>query len=303
AALDGTALHVSNSVFRSNQAGRGGAIASDMNEVRITGSSFLRNEATVAFGRAGAVETLKDLTICGTLFEGNTSGEDGGAVSRAWGSNEPTWDITYSQFVDNDAGESGGAVFFDDGVVRIEKSAFVRNRAGEGGAVAIADAEAEILNSTFFENTSRANGGALLVDTATLFVENSTLVRNRTQGLDATGAALDDNSSTVALRNSVFAGNVSSNPQHDGACGGSYDSLGGNVEFPAPTRADPCTEDVMLEDPVMAEADETGFTTILVPSSGSPAIGLGMGCPTDDQHDRPRPGTGCTSGAYEVNSE
>jgi hypothetical protein len=45
--------------------------------------------------------------------------------------------------------------------------------------------------------------------------------------------------------------------------------------------------------------DNGGTTETLLPAAGSPAIGLGSGCPPTDQRGSPR-GNPCTAGAVEA---
>jgi hypothetical protein len=72
----------------------------------------------------------------------------------------------------------------------------------------------------------------------------------------------------------------------------------GNVQGPDDGAL--CTSTPLLADPLLsALGDHGGFTETLVPGAGSPAIGVGSGCPSTDQRGEPR-GEPCTAGAVEV---
>jgi hypothetical protein len=47
-----------------------------------------------------------------------------------------------------------------------------------------------------------------------------------------------------------------------------------------------------------ALGDNGGDTETMLPAAGSPAIGIGTGCPATDQRGQPRPAA-CTAGAVE----
>ena len=62
----------------------------------------------------------------------------------------------------------------------------------------------------------------------------------------------------------------------------------------------PCTADIVFEDPNLAPlADNGGPTPTMMPPAGSVAIGLGADCPDTDQRGEPRPTDSCTAGAVE----
>lgn len=72
---------------------------------------------------------------------------------------------------------------------------------------------------------------------------------------------------------------------------------GGNLQWPDGAL---CTSSPLVADPLLgALGEHGGDTETLVPSSSSPARGLGTGCPPTDQRGEPR-GEPCTAGAVEV---
>lgn len=71
-----------------------------------------------------------------------------------------------------------------------------------------------------------------------------------------------------------------------------------NIQFPAAGTA--CAPNIMLVDPKLGLlADNGGPTKTMLPMAGSPAIGIGTGCPMIDQRGNMR-GVACTLGAVEV---
>ena len=83
-----------------------------------------------------------------------------------------------------------------------------------------------------------------------------------------------------------------------------------NVQWPrkrtgedgSPSTIDdnPCTSDILWEDADLGPLqDNGGAAPTLAPNAGSPALGLGTGCPPFDQRGEPRPSSGCTAGAVE----
>ncbi len=79
--------------------------------------------------------------------------------------------------------------------------------------------------------------------------------------------------------------------------------LGGNLQWPrikASGKDDQaCADGILFADPLLGPlADNGGLSMTFALGAGSPAIGLGRGCPTSDQRGLPR-ASPCDSGAYE----
>jgi hypothetical protein len=64
----------------------------------------------------------------------------------------------------------------------------------------------------------------------------------------------------------------------------------------------PCVPGIQFADAKLGPLGNNGGPTMtLVPGSGSPALGLGKGCPATDQRGQPRKNpNACTAGAVEV---
>jgi hypothetical protein len=138
-------------------------------------------------------------------------------------------------------------------------------------------------------NVTVANhqGTALEIDDAVGgSLENCTVAGNVT-GLGAGGK--------LSLANTILAGNTTAN------CTESHADLGGNVQFPEGGMA--CAAGVIFADPKLGPLADNGgpiHAMTLLPGAGSSAIEAGKSCPSIDERGDPRPSTGCTSGACEV---
>jgi predicted outer membrane repeat protein len=195
---------ISDSRFKNNTAGYGGAIctqASQSLDVRITGSTFEGNRATHLDG--GAIHhAAATLTVASSGFAGN-SAQFGGALSVMAGATATLHqdvDTRSNVFTGNSATDSGGAIY-SQGALKLSGVHFDSNRVpqdtpalGYGGAVAslgtlaLADgrfsanqgrfggglfvggnagaARADITRTLFWVNSAAAFGGALYTNVA-----------------------------------------------------------------------------------------------------------------------------------------
>lgn len=197
---------ITNSVFSDNTEvdnGQGGAIyAGGFVSLTITGSTFERNTAQ---GSGGAVYvecylcgSEEDITITGSTFRGNSADDGGGALyAYGWGQ----LSIAGTTFSGNTTGEvyGGSAILLEpwtgDSVypastnaVGIENSTLTDNVAAEGsdgGAITVYDGsglgDAELLNVTIAGN----DGGGIVTDEASLLTTNSIVADNGGADCDA----------------------------------------------------------------------------------------------------------------------
>ena len=133
-------LTINNCIFQNNTTGyRGAAIEiSDINnmgmdaDVLITNSMFFMN--TASSSRAGAIEVTgggADVEIINSIFQQNSSLEEGGAIDCEWNSNIQ---IINSLFMDNSTGiNGGGAIHFQGGTIAIYNTIFSNNSSSAGG--------------------------------------------------------------------------------------------------------------------------------------------------------------------------
>jgi hypothetical protein len=122
---------------------------------------------------------------------------------------------------------------------------------------------------------------------------NCTIANNKaTAAGQVAGAIFSDG---LTLQNTIIANNTA---QYDPSCeapplAGST----GNLQWPS---GSPCTNSPLVADPQLGSlANNGGSTLTLLPGSGSPAIGIGAGCPPTDQRGNPRSDP-CTAGAVET---
>lgn len=95
-------------------------------------------------GKGGAVHAINDLSVDNTVFENNTSGESGGAITSL----SDNTNITNSTFISNSTIGKGGAIEQRDGTINITDTDFINNSASVGGAIYVGN---EYFNPEFQE--------------------------------------------------------------------------------------------------------------------------------------------------------
>ncbi len=234
------------------------------------------------FDTAGAAVVVIDgLTIRG----GETFGMQAGGGLR----NANTADLTVrnSTFTDNHSLQYGGAIASYGGPLTLVNVTLSRNFAdSDSGALDVANSASNVTaleNVTITDNeadadaTGGGSGGGFYIDSGHVTIHNSIVAGNRNGG----AGPPECNSSVVTL-----------------------ESLGGNVvgtdpscTFTAQTSDRPGTSDPRLGP--LANNGGSTFTHAL--EAGSPALGLGSGCPAADQRGVPRSlGGACDAGSYEL---
>ncbi len=190
ALTDFSSLDVNGTDFTGNIAGAGGAIFTSRNiATEIKNGSFTLNEAVKTGGGAisysgnegtvgiftnlevinnfaaingGGIVTSTPVEISGSLFEENTTNQDGGAIIL--GDDSTISDNTI--FKTNFAGRNGGAVYLNRGIHTFDELEFIENEAGNDGGAIFAGENGVTLtltNSSFLRN--KAEDGA---DTASI---------------------------------------------------------------------------------------------------------------------------------------
>jgi predicted outer membrane repeat protein len=139
------------------------------------------------------VSNAVSVTITDSRFDGNTSGNSGGAIYAASIENLT---IESNQFQRNTAAGQGGAirVQWGTGGTSITRNTFTENSAEQGGAVSINDGEVDsylwsVSRNTFTKNRATLNGGALhmaLDNSGNVVTPN--VKRNRFRGNSAPAA-------------------------------------------------------------------------------------------------------------------
>lgn len=302
-------LDVYDSVFERNAAEGHGANGNDASMCAVVAETMQHQTGSGGNGGAVVIDGGSDgtHTFCGVVFRGNRGGDGalGGAVFRTPDLATQTTVIDRCLF-DANSGDSGGAVYFHNSVLRVTASTFHANVARRGcGAVQSDGSHFHFQNDTFSDNVATMGlGGAVCSFGGDGDVTFSTFADNHADGGDPYfGAAIAGNP-TLTLTGCVFANNTARNPGAPMQCmvhgtgegvlqwprahlvGGGADAL--------------CTPTATIADPALgALGDHGGSTPTRVPARGSPAIGRGVGCPTVDQRGHARPSTGCTAGSVE----
>jgi hypothetical protein len=190
----------------------------------------------------------------------------------------------------------GGAVVYGN-TVSIDTSTISGNKAKTAGGLMLMNTTAgSIVNSTVSGNASRYYGGILT--NGNLTVANSTIAFN-TSTMSTEASGLYTRSSTLTLRNSIIADNVSGGEASDlgGAPGIQVD--GANNLVVSSAIMFPGTDGVCPHLDVLA--DNGGPTRTHALRNDSPAIDAGdAGASTVDQRGVPRPqGAAADIGAFE----
>lgn len=185
------AVTVTNSTFTGNKAeganGWGGAIY-NAGTLTVNGGEFTGNEAGKYGGAiAGDVEGQGSLNITNATFTGNTSGAGGAIALWSDGIKDAAEHAITARFEGNTAERKGGAIVFlanhsgDKTVNASISGEFLNNSAGEsGGAIHSERATLTITDATFTGNHATQQGGAIYnaADSSITFKGNNTFTDN-----------------------------------------------------------------------------------------------------------------------------
>jgi hypothetical protein len=274
-----------------NSCSLGGALGSIGTSWTVINSTITGNSA-VGLGSGGGIDNDGDtytLTLCGVTLTNNTAQTFGGGIFQV--SNDGT-----------------GATVINDSII----SGNSIPTKGQGGGLYLQGTAAAITGTTIAGNSAAYAAGLneyLDMGGGSLAMVNVTLA-----GHQGTALELDDGllgsltNCTVAgnltglsgggkltLANTLIAGNTTAN------CSESHPDMGGNVQFPMGGTA--CAAGVSFGDPKLGTLADNGGpigAMTMLPGAGSSAIKAGKSCPAIDERGDPRPATGCTSGACEV---
>ncbi len=320
----GNGLSLQNCNISHNTATRNGGAIRANGPLDVIGTTFEDNEGGNIGGAIFHSSDAGALNIENSIFHANYNDNKGGAVI---GSGETT--ILDSHFSGNSSID-GGAVFFSESTLTIERSTFTDNQASWGGALSLRcyDAgdtcSADIIDSTFYANmathdtvgkggglysiqfhdidvrssTFSANsadvyGGGLYTDWGTtLALLNTTIADN--SGVTGAGGIYVDSSTLGQIANNLLANNPGGNCRSLNVSGSHNLSSDSTCGFNG-------AADFINTNPLIAELADNGGPTEdhdLLP--GSPAIGKGNNatCPALDQRGNARIGS-CEIGAVE----
>jgi hypothetical protein len=321
------------STFTNNDASNGGAIGSLFSDLTIVGSTFTGNKAlgsganstnstcpivggqreTGSGGNGGAVsidggETFT-VKLCGNVFRNNAGGAGalGGALFRTPDGAMQETDIDQCTF-DGNTADGAGAMYFHNSHLVITNSTLSNNVANGSGAIQADGTVLDLTNVTLYGNSAKTSPGG----TISLFgnggtFTNVTFAKNHCDGAPGSGFGVDLFGGTVlTINNSIFDSASQLEENAPMAC---QTTGNGSADFQWPkthsmgTNPDnPCVTGIDFADPQLGVLQANGGPTqTALPAVGSPVIGAGKACPATDQRGNPRPATGCTAGAVEVN--
>lgn len=298
---------IAGSTFAGNRASNGGAVGSLNGDVTLINSTFTDNAATGTGGNPGHggcggaiyMDGRDETTsVCGVTIARNRAGAIGGGFFRVSNDDSGTFTMDRSTIDANevtavDDGNAGG-LYLQGLRLTITNSTISRNRAFYNGGIWIHTCDVEMTNVTIAGNEAfGSNGGGIwLSGNPTGTVLNCTIADNHATAADQICGAIFG--AGLTLRNTIVANNTAMwTPQ----CNETHGSGATNLQWP---ERSPCTEDPLFADPLLGSlADNGGTTETMLPAAGSPARGLGTGCPPTDQRGEPR-GEPCTAGAVEL---
>ncbi|MGD1857587.1 MAG: CHAT domain-containing protein [Leptolyngbyaceae cyanobacterium] len=231
-----------------NAVDHGGAIKTQGNNLLIQNTTFLNNRVTGLDQDGGAIDNRGSLTLIDTVFEGNFSNADAGAISnRDTGTllieeslfennqaldnggaiqveEQATLTAINTVFRNNQTADDGGSIYNDQGKISLRDSQLSRNTASRGGAIFNSgSAELDTL-SIEFNQASDVGGGFFNQIGANSRLTASNLLDNTAPG----GGGLF-NRGQLAIDRGVIAQNQATglDLQNGGGGGGIYNFSGG----------------------------------------------------------------------------
>ena len=251
--------------------------------------------ANLVDGSGGAIGSTGDILVVDSWVDGNTTDGDGGALYT-----DEDGDVTVIRsLVDgSDADGPGGAIFTLDGDVAIYDSTLNGNRADDRGGAISGEADVLVVNSNVARNLAVAHAGGGIWARGNLVVINSTIANNYAEGdgggllaaghTTLIGSTVTRNIASVggdigsAGRLDAF-GSIIGPPTSEGVTGDTipttrscrvYGATSGgynNVADPSCDLTDPT--DLLGADPLLLQVNAEPLGFVLVPQTGSPALG------------------------------
>jgi predicted outer membrane repeat protein len=300
-------LTIVNDVFTANQATGNGENYIDTTDCSVEGGESGNGGNSGAVGMDGG-ETFS-VSVCGDVFENNQANALAGAIGRTPDGAVAATIIDRCTFDGNSAGTGGGALYFHNSDLTITASTLSNNTAPGAGAIQADSTTFTFTNDTFAGNSATNGlGGAIsLFSPGGGTLTNVTFANNTSGGGSGLFAAAIAGGTSLTINNTIFDGNTSQDCGSPMACSDGSSTGTGDLQWPMDhvvcTTADtPCVPGITFADAELgALANNGGTTMTLVPMAGSPAIGVGTGCPATDQRGQPRKNaSACTAGAVEA---
>ena len=296
-------LTIVGSVFSDNTGSNGGAVGTQAENVTVVNTNFANNSATGTDGNpgnggdGGALSYDGEnvsLTLCGDTFTGNHANAAGGAVFRvAYHDEAVNIDrcTVDGNSVDPNSGNAAG-LYLEYVTINMSGTTISNNTGHYGGGIWIGQsAIANLTNVTIANNTAAGGGGVWFANGVTGTFLNVTVAGN-------TGDGLFGGDTGVELKNTIVANNARGTLDGTTNCAEQHSSGGANMQYPGSGTL--CAPSITVADPGLGPLTNNGGpTATMAIATGSPAIGVGSGCPTTDQRGNARPAA-CTLGAYEA---
>jgi predicted outer membrane repeat protein len=286
----GGALVVNRATFSKNQVplgvGYGGAIAS-LGNITVTGSLFTQNEARYGGGLFVGGSALGE--VINTAFSANKAQMFGGGLYMNNDSSAIT--VTHAAF-DNNTAASGAGLGRSGGRLTVQHASFTDNTAvSQGGALNVSGVgvPVRVVNTTFSGNVASDSKGGGIFNNGTLELVNVTL-KNNTNGVFNFGTG-----ETTLMRNSVLDNPGYLNCDGDGTpvTSNGYNHSNDN----SCALAGPGDQNGLGLDPKLGPR-QVSFTAFHLPLAGSPLINAATNCSLFDQRYALRPDA-CDIGAVE----
>ncbi|WP_414755671.1 hypothetical protein [Anabaena sp. CCY 9910] len=191
----------------------GGGIKVDLNGfLDVSNSTITGNAASGFFNKGGGLAN-SGLTYIrnGTQISNNiafgSSSQGGGGIY-----NNGTL-IGINSTISNNQGTEGGGIYTINGSLTLINTTLSGNSGADGGGIRSNGTSVALFNTTLSGNSASDEGGAIYASNGVLNLINSTVTNNRitTSIFGSGGGGIYNLSATVNLRNTIVAGNISSN--------------------------------------------------------------------------------------------
>ena len=220
-------LTITNSTFNLNvnHGDDGGAIWNDSNaRLEIYDSSFTNNAVDGGLSSTGgAIHNFGNLIVERTLFENNTSSDNGGAIYGSGSLSDIN--ISGAELRLNSAADRGGAIYISGSTLVVGgNSLFTNNSAtNHAGAIFFNTSSPSIISDSILENNSSLTGsGGAIYNTGTDLTVSNTELRGNSASVDG-GAVY--NSGTFWLNQGSVIDNNQANDDGGGIYSNSADIL------------------------------------------------------------------------------
>jgi hypothetical protein len=319
--------------FTGNEGSNGGALGLLQSDATLTNTVFENNRATGeganyveagcpnfnhaeqgggggnggAISMDGGVGATETLSVCGTIFRGNTAGAYGGAVFRT--PNVGLRDTIFRRTTldGNSARSGGGALYISQSRFELTDSTVSNNvvEAGSGGGVRTElGTVATFTNVTFAANASTRGLGGALSHNGTGTIRNATFANNTANGGPGYFSAAIAPGSSTNVYNSIFANNTTLEPYNPMQCWFSALPGSNNVQWPRKRSGGSiddtaCVAGITWADPGLGPLADNGGPTLTFLPTGAAVMGQGANCPAADQRGQSRGGGACALGAVE----